>query len=571
MTTPEVTAPTFADLNLHPKVLQGVISAGFETPSDIQIKAIPLVLDGRDLIAQAQTGTGKTAAFGLPSISRILNEATLSPETQILVITPTRELAIQVSDELYRLGRHTGIRSIAVYGGQSIGRQVEIINRGCQIVVATPGRLLDHLNSQRLNNFAPRIVILDEADEMLDMGFLDDIHEIFRYMPKNRQTLMFSATMPPLIKKLAEEILNSPALVHIAPSQKTNQDIEQRFYIIEDYERQDALTRLIDSETIEKAIVFCSTIRDTDELSLALSARGYRAHALHGNMEQSKRQEAIRYLQSGKINILVATDVAARGLDISGISHVFNYHIPYDPESYVHRIGRTGRAGNKGISATLVTPPEFKKLSFIQNHTKAPLTILHIPSREEVQSRLEVELLETIKREAYDPVENIDDYLAALTRLGMDWEDISRGLVQIVIKKYHIAGPEFIGATGKKLERFIETIQQPGKQRRTSGYEGESRGGGYGRSQYGNRRRDDSGAGAGASSYRKDRGNFYDRNSGDNKDRRGFNNRFNDAPAPAATSEAGAPYASRSGGAPKPPRSDFKRDSRPPRPAGSRW
>lgn len=516
-----VTTASFEALNLHPKILQGIVAAGFTTPSAIQEQAVPIVLTKQDLIAQAQTGTGKTAAFGLPAMSLLLQSAQLEPNTQILVITPTRELAIQVSDELYKLGKYAGIRSVAVYGGQSIQRQVEIINRGCHIVVATPGRLLDHLNSSRLHNFHPQIVVLDEADEMLDMGFLDDIHQIFTFLPKDRQTLLFSATMPPLIKKLAEEILNKPKHIHVAPSQKTNQDIEQRFYIIEDFERQDALIRLIDSENIEKAIVFCSTIRDTDELSLALSARGYRAHALHGNMEQTKRQEAIRYLQSGRINILVATDVAARGLDINGISHVFNYHIPYDPESYVHRIGRTGRAGNKGISATLVSPSELKKLSFIQNHTKVSPIILPIPSRQEVQLEKNNQLLQRVKAEAYDPIENIDDYLAELTRIGMDWEDISRGLVQMIVKQNPVLGPEDIGPSGKKLERIMESISNGGRRSydRNDSYAPRSRysnnGGG---SRYGSYSRDRESTPREGSSYAP-RSDNYRSSSADHGDR----------------------------------------------------
>ncbi|MBE9537268.1 MAG: DEAD/DEAH box helicase, partial [Proteobacteria bacterium] len=370
MTDSKGLAETFLEFGFNDGILKGVKEAGFRAPSPVQQRAIPVVMAGSDVVAQAQTGTGKTAAFGLPTMNNIDTKGGVA----LLVIVPTRELAEQVSEELYRLGHFAGIRTVAVYGGQSIGRQVEMIHRGAQVVVATPGRLLDHLRSKRLRRFTPSIVVLDEADEMLDMGFLEDIEAIFGYLPEKRQTLLFSATMPAPIRALSKKILKTPTAIDVTPKEiTTNPDISQRYYVIHEREREEAMVRLIDTESPSKSIVFCRTKREADKLSTTLLSRGYSAKALHGDMEQRARNETIATFKKGQVDMLVATDVAARGLDISDVSHVFNYHIPFDPQSYIHRIGRTGRAGKKGIAITLVTPLEFKELSRIMKVSGATI------------------------------------------------------------------------------------------------------------------------------------------------------------------------------------------------------
>lgn len=445
---------SFQDFGLTEAIMRGIQEAGFKEPSPIQQQAIPVVLSGRDLVAQAQTGTGKTAAFGLPAMNQIRQTGGV----EVLVITPTRELASQVSDELYRLGRFAGVRTVAVYGGQSSQRQVELINRGAQVVVATPGRLLDHLSSGRLEGFHPQIVILDEADEMLDMGFLDDIQKIFSYLPKDRQTLLFSATIPKEIKRLAEEILKEPVSINMVAHEAFNTDIEQYFYVIEEWERADAVVRLIDSEEPERAIIFCRTKRETDLLGTALVSLGYIAKPLHGDMEQPQRQEAIQSFKEGVIDILVATDVAARGLDVTGVTHVFNYHMPFDQESYVHRIGRTGRAGHKGKAITLVTPFEFKKLRSIQTAIKASFIHGEIPSIADVQQQHDTKLVLTVQEQAIR--EKSVSILAELEK-SMDASEAACKLISIMLDKRRVRGPNRIGLNRKQLTTLMSRDDRP--------------------------------------------------------------------------------------------------------------
>ena len=359
----------FESLGLSQKVLKGVKEAGFNTPSPIQSKAIPEILKQRDLIAQAQTGTGKTAAFALP----ILNMLDRRNGIDALVITPTRELAMQISDEFFKLGKFLRTKTVCVCGGQSIKKQCDLIDRNPQVMVATPGRLLDHLQNGRIENFTPRFVVLDESDEMLDMGFLDDIEEIFNYLPNNIQILLFSATMPAPIKKLAEKILTNPSHIRIEPSHIINTNISQAYYLINENNRNESIIRLLEKEKISKSIIFTHTKKEANRLFEDLLASGYQAQCLHGDMDQRSRRLAILDFKEKKNLVLVATDVASRGLDISNVSHVFNYRIPLNPEIYVHRIGRTGRAGKKGKAVTLVTSMEFKELKKIQNRVGAVL------------------------------------------------------------------------------------------------------------------------------------------------------------------------------------------------------
>lgn len=366
----------FLNFNLKEKVLKGIFELGFTTPSPIQRDSIPLILEGHDLIAQAQTGTGKTAAFSIPILNMLRN----NNEIEALIITPTRELAIQISDEIFKLGKFIRTKTICVYGGQSIKRQIELLGKKPQVMVATPGRLLDHLRNNRIKKFNPKIVVLDESDEMLDMGFLDNIEDIFRFIPRDRQTLLFSATMPTPIKNLANKILNNPKSVKITAANITNTDIDQKYYIINESERDSAITRLIDATTPQKSIIFTRMKKEADKLSNFLISKGYKAVSLHGDMEQRERRIAIKTFKENKVEILVATDVASRGLDISDVSHVFNYHMPLNPESYVHRIGRTGRAGKKGVAITLVTPLEFRDLKRIKEQINTSLELFELPN-----------------------------------------------------------------------------------------------------------------------------------------------------------------------------------------------
>jgi ATP-dependent RNA helicase DeaD len=372
---------TFNDFNFNKNLLKGIKIAGFKEPSPIQKMVIPIISNGEDLVGQAHTGTGKTAAFGLPIINKIAN----GDIDRALVITPTRELATQVSDELYHLGRFTGLRTITVYGGVGYGRQIALINKGVQIVVATPGRLKDLYKKGKIDEFNPEIVVLDEADEILDMGFLDDIKEIFEYIPQNRQTLLFSATMPEPIKALADTILTNPQFISVVGQDEstTNNVIEQIYYVINESQRDKAIVKLLEIEKIKKCIVFCRMKREVDRLTEYLKALGFNASGLHGDLEQSERDEVIRAYRRNQIQIMVATDVAARGLDVKQVTHVFNYHIPFDPQSYVHRIGRTGRAGKDGKAITLVSTEEFRELQRIQKEVGANMKLATIQIKEE--------------------------------------------------------------------------------------------------------------------------------------------------------------------------------------------
>jgi ATP-dependent RNA helicase DeaD len=367
---------TFNEFNFHKDLLKGIKIAGFKEPSPIQKTVIPIIANGEDLVGQAHTGTGKTAAFGLPLMNKI---ATKEIE-RALVITPTRELATQVSDELYHLGRFCGIRTITVYGGVGYGRQIALINKGVQVVVATPGRLKDLYKKGKIDAFNPEIVVLDEADEMLDMGFLEEIKEIFEYIPQNRQTLLFSATIPEPIKELANEILTSPQFISVVSANEgtANNVIEQFYYVINESQRDEAIVKLLETEKTNKSIIFCRMKREVDRLTEHLQAMGFNAAGLHGDLEQSDRESIVKAYRRGETKIMVATDVAARGLDVKNVTHVFNFHIPFDPQSYVHRIGRTGRAGKQGKAITLVSTEEFRELQRIQKEVGAEMKLATI-------------------------------------------------------------------------------------------------------------------------------------------------------------------------------------------------
>lgn len=368
---------TFNDFGLEPKVMRAVIEMGFEEPTPIQEKTIPLAMEGRDLIGQAQTGTGKTAAFGLPLVHKIS-----SNEDRIvaLVMCPTRELAIQVAEEIGKLGRFKGIRSLPIYGGQDIAKQIRALRKKPQIIIGTPGRLLDHINRKTIKLDDVETVVLDEADEMLDMGFMDDIQTILGLVPERRHTMLFSATMPPNIQKLAQRFLRNPEHVSVVPRQVSAPLIQQSYIEVHEKEKFEGLCRLLDMEAPELAIIFGRTKRRVDELTEALQKRGYSAEGLHGDLSQNQRDTVMRKFRDGSIDVLVATDVAARGLDVSGVTHVVNFDLPQDPESYVHRIGRTGRAGREGTAWTFVTPREIDHLHFIEKVTRHKIARKRLPS-----------------------------------------------------------------------------------------------------------------------------------------------------------------------------------------------
>lgn len=439
---------TFDQFNFNEPLIRAIKEAGFRQPSPIQAEVIPLILAGRDIVGQAHTGTGKTAAFCLPAMQKMKNDRGV----ELLVIAPTRELAAQVSDEIYRLGHYAGVRSVAITGGQSYTRQLKLANGGCQAVVATPGRMLDLLKSKQLKNFKPSMIVLDEADEMLDMGFLEDVQAIFSYLPDDRQTLLFSATMPDPIRKLAQTILHDPAHVKTnAASDAANKDIEQRFYMMEEDERKEAAVRLISDLDPEKAIIFCRTRLEVDELCMFLGTRGFLTQALHGDMEQAARNKVMGSFRRGDFDLLVATDVAARGLDVADVSHVINYHIPFDSKSYIHRIGRTGRAGRKGIALTLVTPREFRQIDFIQRDTGSKMEAGHIPNRRALRmTRL------TRLRDALADVKVIPEAAEAVDDFQSEFPDreLAARLLSLVLKSENETGPDKIGIHPDELHKL---------------------------------------------------------------------------------------------------------------------
>ncbi|MDM5356747.1 DEAD/DEAH box helicase [Peribacillus sp. RS7] len=390
----------FSELGLDRTSMKSIEKMGFEEASPIQSQTIPLALEGKDIIGQAQTGTGKTAAFGIPLMENIdIN----NENVQGIVIAPTRELAIQVSEELFKLGYGKRARVLAVYGGQDIDRQIRALKKKPHIIVGTPGRLLDHIKRKNIKLGGVHTVVLDEADEMLNMGFIEDIELILSTVPDERQTLLFSATMPDPIRKIAERFMREPVLVRVKAKEMTVDRIEQYYLELKESEKFDTLARLFDIQTPDLAIVFGRTKRRVDELASALNIRGYMAEGIHGDLSQAKRLSVLKKFKEGNIDVLVATDVAARGLDISGVTHVYNFDIPQDPESYVHRIGRTGRAGKHGIAITFVTPRERGQLHAVEHTTKKRMEKLKTPTLTEAlegqQKAVTEKILTTIEND----------------------------------------------------------------------------------------------------------------------------------------------------------------------------
>ncbi|MDQ0155660.1 ATP-dependent RNA helicase DeaD [Robertmurraya andreesenii] len=383
----------FEDLGISPATMKSLKRMGFEEATPVQAETIPLSLQNKDLIGQAQTGTGKTAAFGIPLVDKIDTESNV---IQGIVIAPTRELAVQVSEELYKIGYGKRARVLAIYGGQDINRQIRALKNHPQIIVGTPGRILDHINRRTIRLENIHTVILDEADEMLNMGFIEDIETILSKTPEERQTLLFSATMPAPIQRMAEKFMKDPQIVRVKTKEMTVPLIEQYYIEVQEKSKFDILTRLLDIQTPELAIVFGRTKRRVDELSEALNLRGYMAEGIHGDLSQAKRLQVLRKFKEGSIDVLVATDVAARGLDISGVTHVYNFDIPQDPESYVHRIGRTGRAGKEGVAMTFITPREKSYLAVVEKTTKRKMDRMKPPTLDEALEGQQKAVLEKI-------------------------------------------------------------------------------------------------------------------------------------------------------------------------------
>lgn len=418
----------FKELQVSEPILRALNDMGFEEPTPIQKEAIPVAMAGQDIIGQAQTGTGKTAAFGIPALEKVDPGVR---EIQVLILSPTRELAIQVAEEINKMAQYTHIQALPIYGGQDIQRQFRSLRKQPQIIVATPGRLMDHMDRGSIAFGAVRLVVLDEADEMLNMGFIDDINKILTAVPEERQTMLFSATMPQAIQNLAQTYLKEPELIRMKAAQVTMDLIEQYYLEVQDRQKFDVLCRLMDMHEPELAIVFGRTKRRVDEITEGLKKRGYMAEGIHGDLSQPKRDSVIRQFREGTIDILVATDVAARGLDISGVTHVYNYDLPQDPESYVHRVGRTGRAGKSGKAITFVIPRELEHLRAIERLIKRKIVRRKAPSLVEVMEGQQRQAIQNLIHAAEDEG-NLAAFKSSAEELLNDIDSVS--LVAAAIK-----------------------------------------------------------------------------------------------------------------------------------------
>jgi ATP-dependent RNA helicase DeaD len=422
----------FNELGFSKKILDAIDAMGFEEPSQIQAEAIPEVLKGNDIIGQAQTGTGKTMAFGAP----MLNNINAGKKVSALVLAPTRELAIQVNEELMRIGKFSRLSILPIYGGQPIDRQIKALKRGVDIVVGTPGRVIDHINRKTLDLSEIQFLVLDEADEMLNMGFIEDIEEIIKNSNEERQTLLFSATMPDQIKRLAKRYMKKDAKhIAIAKNTVTVEKIKQYYYEIKHKDRFETLCRILDVDEPSSAIIFCKTKRGVDELVEWMQGRGYNVEGMHGDMNQSQRMNTLRKFKEGNLDFLVATDVAARGIDVEDITHVINYDLPQDTESYVHRIGRTGRANKEGVAYSLVTPREYMMLKQIEKYTKSKIKRKEIPTVDEIFESKYKSILNTVK----ESIEKEDymDFVPVATELDEEYNlvDVAAALMKMYFNR----------------------------------------------------------------------------------------------------------------------------------------
>ncbi len=429
----------FTELGLPPFLLEALSAVGYESPSPIQAATIPPLLAGRDLVGQAQTGTGKTAAFALP----ILADLDLTQKKpQALVLCPTRELAIQVAEAFQRYAaRMPGFHVLPIYGGQGYGPQLAALRRGVHVVVGTPGRVIDHLEKGTLDLSRLRTLVLDEGDEMLRMGFIDDVETVVKKTPDGRRVALFSATMPPAIRRIAQTYLRDPVEITIESKTTTATGIRQRYWWVSGMHKLDALTRILEAEPFDAMLIFARTRQGTEELAEKLTARGFAATAIHGDVQQALRERAVQRLKDGQLDILVATDVAARGLDVDRISHVLNYDIPYDTESYVHRIGRTGRAGRSGDAILFVTPREKGMLRAIERATRQQITEMPLPSVETVNDQ------------------RVSKFLGRITEaLGRHGLDVFRGLIERYQSEHNVPAVEIAAALALELQGEVPLL-----------------------------------------------------------------------------------------------------------------
>ena len=480
MSEEEIKTTTFESLGLGERTLKAVKAKGFEEPSEIQAACIPLLLkEGTEVVGQAQTGTGKTAAFALPILETVDEE---KKSVQALILTPTRELALQVSEEINSLKGDRKTEVTPIYGGASMEIQLRKLKRGVQIVVGTPGRILDHIKRGTLDLSNLVFMVLDEADEMLDMGFIEDIEEVLKNVPETRRMLMFSATMPPQIQKLAENFMKNPTLVRTQKTDAATPQADQIYFEVKEADKIEALTRIIDRDPDFYGVIFCRTKLQCDEIGHKLQARGYDAEALHGDLSQRERETILRKMKERVIRILVATDVAARGLDIQDLTHVINYSLPSDPEIYIHRVGRTGRAGKEGTAITFITPSEARRFSYIKKASKSEIRKEEIPTpREVVERRRELikeQLLSALEKdggeeyrsisegllEDNDPVDVLSSVLSLFYRDALDesqYKDISVGKKRERTKKKSNAETSYTDRKKEDMERPYDKIKTP--------------------------------------------------------------------------------------------------------------
>ncbi|WP_394125895.1 DEAD/DEAH box helicase [Vibrio hepatarius] len=451
----------FSDLALNDSILSALDGMGFVSPTPIQAAAIPHLLAGKDALGKAQTGTGKTAAFSLP----LLNKIDLGQrKPQAIVLAPTRELAIQVAAEVKNLGKNiAGLKVLEIYGGASIVDQMRALKNGAHIVVGTPGRVQDLINRDRLHLDEVHTFVLDEADEMLNMGFVDDVTEIMEHAPSSAQRVLFSATMPPMLKNIVERFLRDPETIDVAGKNHTVDKVEQQFWVVKGVEKDEAMSRLLETEETDASIVFVRTRQDTERLADWLSARGFKASALHGDIPQSLRERTVDHIKQGVIDILVATDVVARGLDVPRITHVFNYDIPFDVESYIHRIGRTGRAGRKGKAILLVRTNQLRMLRTIERVTKSSMEEIQLPHRDKVAEARLAKLgaeLETEKEH-----KALEKFSELVEKLQESLELDPATLAAILLKRQQGKRPLFYIGEDPMIEA-IERDKQRRKERR---------------------------------------------------------------------------------------------------------
>ncbi|MGY6515242.1 DEAD/DEAH box helicase [Vibrio parahaemolyticus] len=457
----------FSDLSLNDSILSALDGMGFVSPTPIQAAAIPHLLEGADALGKAQTGTGKTAAFSLP----LLNKLDLDQrKPQAIVLAPTRELAIQVAAEMKNLGKNIkGLKVLEIYGGASIVDQMRALKNGAHVVVGTPGRVQDLINRERLHLDEVNTFVLDEADEMLNMGFVDDVTAIMEHAPESAQRVLFSATMPPMLKNIVERFLRDPVTVDVAGKNHTVDKVQQQFWVVKGVEKDEAMSRLLETEETDASIVFVRTRQDTERLADWLSARGFKAAALHGDIPQSLRERTVDHIKQGVIDILVATDVVARGLDVPRITHVFNYDIPFDVESYIHRIGRTGRAGRKGKAILLVRTNQIRMLRTIERVTKSSMEEIQLPLRDQVaEARLNKLAAEL---EAEKEHKALDKFAELVKKLQTSLEIDPAMLAAMLLKRQQGKRPLFYIGEDPMVEA-IERDKQRRKERREGGREG---------------------------------------------------------------------------------------------------